>query len=209
MLPRISTSAKKSSDSSFRKKKIVVTWFMAIIMVSSILGFIMVSQNNPENNLDYNKFKIISGKVGYVTSLEGKKALMTVNHPTSVETIEIESQVWNLFSKARVVGVTYNQSDERADSLAGAQFVLEQNLPGALNVFVQRGLLNASGTDLLNMSCQDAKDGFPVVLLKVGDGTRARLDGSCVLVEGIVGADVQRVVDRILFGLAGVMPRAG
>lgn len=207
MLSRVSTSAKKAQEGSSRKKRIFITWFMAIIMVSSIGGFIISYNSDSSVKLDYNKFKIESTKSGYLIHINDGKAFSTINHPTSLETIKVESEVWDLLKSSRVLGITYNQSDEHAQSFASAQFMLDRALPVASRIFVQRGLFDASGTNLMNLTCKDATSQFPVVLLLVGDDTTAHLQGSCVLVSGISGPDVERVADRIIFGLAGVMPR--
>ena len=208
MVTRKSTSDRRNEEQQAVSRRRLITWFMAAIMVSSIFGFILMNQTQSTANLDYNGFSIESSKVGYQVTLEKGKSLILINHPSSLENVVVEKPVWDLLARARVIGVTYNESDERAEAFGAGQFLLERDLAVSPRIFVQRGLLNASGTNLQSMSCNNATVDFPVLMIGVGDQTKAFVVApSCVMIQGVVPVDTIRVVDRIILGLAGVMKR--
>ena len=205
------SSDKRAQEAQGRRKRYLVTAFMALIMVSSIFGYIIANQTpGQQNNLDYNNFQIESTKTGYKVALDKDRSIITTDHPLSLENIKVDKKVWDILSASRVIGVTYNQSDERAEVFGSAQFRLERDLAVAPKSFVMRGLFDSTGTDLRNMTCRDATKEMPVIVLRIADETMASADdSSCITIEGFVGSDVERVADRIILGLAGVMPRGG
>ena len=211
MINRRSVSDKRSQEFKDRRKRYLVTGFMAAIMVSSIFGFILSNQSqNQTSNLDFNGFHIEGVKTGYKIALDKDRSITTSDHPLSLENVKVGKEVWDLLSKSKVIGVTYNQSDERAEVFGSAQFRLERDLAVAPKMFVVRGMFNATGTDLRSLTCKDATPEMPIVLLRISEETKASgSDSNCVTVEGFTGSDVERVADRIILGLAGVMPHGG
>lgn len=183
----------------------MLTWFMALIMVSSIFGFIIADQDSGSGIEDYNGFRIERSNIGYLVKLDKERSVMTADHPIAVESVQVDPQVWELLNRTRVLGVTYNESDSRAEVFGAAQFLLEKDLLVAPRIFVQRGLFNASGTEMQSMSCADASPSMPVLLIKVGDETKVYLDGHCIIAQGMSTSDVLRASDRIILGMAGVI----
>jgi len=201
-------SSDKSRQQTFdRRKKAMMAWFVAAVMILSTFGFILSYQSNPTTTLDYNGFPIETTKTAYIIHLDKDRVLEVSEHPMALEQINVSKQVWTLLENSKVIGVTFNQSSDLAELYGGTQYFLEKNLAIAPKLFVQRGLLNASDTALQTMSCKEAAPSFPIIYLTSGDQAGARLEGSCIIVEGIVGSDIPRVADRLVLGLAGVMPK--
>ncbi|MEK6961544.1 MAG: hypothetical protein AABX47_10335 [Nanoarchaeota archaeon] len=207
MISRKSTSDKTREEFASKRRKWLLTWFMAIIMVSSIFGFIMADQSGSQTNQDYKQFKVERTTTGYSINMDKTRTILTFDHPISAESVKVDPVVWDMLNKTKVMGVTYNQSDDRAEVFGEAQFLLEKDLFIAPRIYVQRGMFNASGTNLQSISCANADPAFPVMLLRIGDETRIWADGSCIMVQGVSATDVRRATDKIILGLAGVVDR--
>lgn len=207
MIGRKSTSDRTKEEFASKRRKWLLTWFMAIIMVSSIFGFIIANQSGNQTDQDYKQFKVEKTNVGYSVKIDKTRTILAFDHPISAESVKVDKAVWDMLNKTKVMGVTYNQSDDRAEVFGAAQFLLEKDLFIAPKIYVQRGMFNASGTNLQSMSCADANPALPVMILSIGDETKVWTDGWCIRVQGVSATDVLRATDKIILGLAGVVDR--
>jgi len=207
MLGRKSTSDRTKEELASKRRKWIITWFMALIMVSSIFGFIIANQSGDQTDQDYKGFEVERTTIGYSIKIDKSRTILTFDHPISAESVKVDGVVWDMLNKTKVMGVTYNQSDERAEVFGAAQFMVEKDLLVAPKIYVQRGLFNASGTNLQSLSCADANPAFPVMVFGIGEETKVWADGLCIKVQGISAMDVLRATDKITLGLSGVVSR--
>ena len=169
--------------------KIILTIFIAFIMITSVIGFIWSGYSS--NDIDYEifeygnyNFKKISGK--YVLDLEGKEYIFD-NTPyelndVSFENFNIESDKYYILfdSKEKDVNMEY--------SIQKLYLVLN-----SLGIKVQLACSTEEGCDsiLPIKNCEDYAFYF-----RKADNAKLYKDNNCVVIEGD-NYDISREVDKI------------
>ncbi|MDO8660285.1 MAG: hypothetical protein Q7K43_00200, partial [Candidatus Woesearchaeota archaeon] len=118
--------------------------------------------------------------------------------------VEIENAaLLQTIKDSPVIAITYDSNSTLVETLAEAQYRLEQELSYS-QISVVRGLTNSMGS-VPKITCSNATSTTPVILLQEGNQTRFTQESNCIIAEGFSQEDIIRIAERIIYSFLGVM----
>ena len=185
-----------------KKKQALLSIFIAIIMVSSILGY-MLGRDEPDS-VNYGKYKFYPKNFLWATKIQSKEYEFN-NLPTSVENINISKGIFVRIKGTLEVDSTYDENSSFSQEMALTQHELSLLLKSYTNIYLRNGLTKKNSYNLPVITCEDATDLIPVLYFKIANETQIYQDGNCIMVEARNGAEFLRIKDRIAFGILGII----
>lgn len=168
--------------------KIIITLFIAFIMITSVIGFIWSSDSSGDNFevLEYNnqQFKIANGK--YLLDINGNEYVFD-NSPYELNDFDFEQ--FNLESDKYYILFNPEEKDLNTEySMQKLYLVLR-----SLNVNVQLACSKEEGCDnnLPVKNCDEYS-----FYLNNGDSTKVYKDNKCVVIQGN-NQGISKAVDKI------------
>src|SRR3989344_4698732 len=169
--------------------KIIITLFIAFIMITSVIGFIWSSDSSSTDNfevLEYNnhQFKSVNGK--YLLEINNNEYVFD-NSPYDLNNFDFEQ--FNLESDKYYISFNPEEKDLNMEySIQKLYLVLR-----SLNVNVQLACFKEEGCDnnLPVKNCEDYS-----FYLNDGDSTKVYKDNKCVVVQGN-NQGISKAVDKI------------
>ncbi len=183
------------------KKKNLIGFIIAFIMISSMVGY-MYSQNSAEivNYNDY-IFKRQANN-NWIAKIDGDK--IAFNYlPEQVDDIEFNANIKQLLD-SNVVQFTYDPNQNYLENIAQAEYFLA-------NALEKRGTYPVIGLTIENdynipiITCDNATQYSPVVDFVVSNETNIMMQQNCIIVQAKNGFDFIRAKDRLLYSLYGVI----
>lgn len=176
--------------------KIILTLFIAFIMITSVIGFIWSSDSSEDNFevLEYNnyKFKNVNGK--YLLEIDGNEYVFD-NSPYEVSSVDFED--FSLGSNKYYIIFNPDEKDLNMEySMQKLYLVLN-----SLGVDIQLACLIEEGCeeeDIPIKSCDDYAFYF-----KKSTGAKIYKDNNCVVIEGD-NIGISKAVDRINMKLLNI-----
>lgn len=184
-------------------KKTLLAIIISAVMVLSVFGIIFESGTSSQK-LSYNGYKFTQLQKGWQAKINNK--IMTFNHhPKELESINISAETSKLLSNTKVaLSITYDPGSEMASFFAEEILYLEQLL-AKQDIFVQRGLTNATGYSLPEISCANATSSVPVIEFRESSTTSVSTENNCIIVEISRASDLLLIGDRIAYAILGIM----
>ncbi len=181
--------------------KNAMTIFIVIIMVGSVIGYMF--GRGTEDSFKYNGYRFL--KKGNKLVLKINKAEFEFDYlPSSVEDINISSEILDKFSNTIEIDSTYDNNSKWKEGIGIAQYDLEQGFNN-LGIYLVKGLTTENDYGLPIIRCEDATTKVPVLYFKESNQTKVWIDDNCVIAEAKSEIDFIRIKDRLLYGLLGVM----
>ena len=188
---------KKRKDN--KKMQTLMMGFIAVILVSSIMGFIW--KGGPPK-VEYNDIPFVQEPEGWSAEINGRNVVFNY-HPTEVEHINMSSEIASRLSTVEI-DTTYDLDDEYAEYIAKVQYVLAQGLSG-FDIFVVSGFTTENEFDRPIITCNKATPFVPVLYFKKSNETNVYLEGNCIIAEASRGEDLIKIKDRLLYAILGIM----
>lgn len=185
------------------KKQVIVTLFMAFIMVFSIFAVIFDRYANVVK-LKYNGYSFSQNGNVFATKINGREVYFD-NFPKYVEDINLSSNVVNRILNTKMIYVTYDISQDTRQIMGKAQYDLQNALWQNFKIYAAASLMNESEYNLPIATCRNATAAVPVMELSYSNETEIRLDEYCIIVRSANEEGIVRLKDRLLLGLFGVM----
>jgi len=174
---------------------VIMTIFLAVIMVTSIAGFLITDQSTPV--VRYNGVKFTATQNGWQSTIGGQKYLFSFT-PKDVEYLSSPP-----FPKdIPEIDVTSDFDSKSAESIASATFEMIDAL-SKRGVYVRYGFTSNS-TALPVLTCADATSSVPVLYFIEGNVTELKPEGACIYVTARSGADFLLLADRIIYHMMGI-----
>ena len=177
------------------KTKIILTIFIAFIMITSVIGFIWTSGDSEDNSnfLEYNnyKFKNVNGR--YLLDINSNEFVFD-NSPYEVAEIHLED--FNIESDKYYILFNPEEKDLNMEySIQKLYLVLK-----SLNVNIQLACSKEEGCDsnLPIKNCEDYSFYF-----KKSEDTKVYKENKCVVVEGD-NQGISKAVDKINLKLLNI-----
>jgi hypothetical protein len=187
------------------KPKVLVSLFLAGIMVFSILGF-MMSYQMEDNTIEreYNGHKFTQLYDGIQTEINDQK--ISLNYfPEQLESINISSAVKVVLASSEVIAITYDGDSEYKEFFAEQQFELNNKLE-KIDKYVMPGIIdNTDVEQITQLDCSNATSSVPVILFQEGLSTNITFNNNCVIVNIGNINDAYRVGDLLFYHMAGIM----
>ncbi len=184
-----------------KHKPMLAGGFLIAIMVLSTLGYVIGGSGDTIPPVRYNDFTFKNEKNLWTTTInDQKKYFFYIPQDLEIE----NSTLLQAIKDSLVIAITYDANSTFVETLAEAQYRLEQELSYS-RVSVVRGLTTAISS-VPKITCANATVTMPVILLQEGNQTRFTQEPDCIIAEGFSQEDIIRITDRILYFFLGVMP---
>ncbi|MBD3303835.1 hypothetical protein GF343_01715 [Candidatus Woesearchaeota archaeon] len=187
-------------------KKMLVSMFIIAIMVLSAFGFIFSYQTSqPSEKLDdYKGHEFKKTAKGYTTEINDQKLYFDY-YPGDLEQINITEDTRAILSQSEVFVITYDPNSDFAESIAEKEFDLEQKTGKTGKPLIAKGLTNATGYALPQITCKNATKEMPVIRMKRGKTSEIKTDKNCIIIEAETEPILNTFYTRVLYIIFGVM----
>ena len=184
------------------ESKQVMGLFIALIMVLSVFGIALeyAFGGGSQNKVKYNGYTFTQGNGEWTTSYKGKTLSFSVP-PDSLESIKLPLDAASL----KAVAITYNPSDDFADTLGGAQYNIQQVLLQTTDIYPIIGLTNATGTSQEQITCETATASTPVIYLMIANTTEITNENNCVKFSATTPSGLSDEMERFIYAALGII----
>lgn len=187
-----------------RKKKknyagIMVSLFIALILVTSIVGFIFGGTSETVSR--YNGLKFTLTTNGWKTIYQGKTYLFSFA-PRDVEDIALPDSL-NL-NNLLEIDVTYEFNSTYKENIAEAIFELS-NIATKNNIYLRQGFTTNNSFNIPIITCEDATPSVPVLYYKSSNQTNISQQNNCIIIEANNQNLFLAQTDRIAYKILGIM----
>jgi hypothetical protein len=182
-------------------KEVLWTAFIALIMVSSIIGFMWVGEDEP--TLSYkDKYKFIRRNNVFIYRQANDEFIFRFL-PNELEELAGDAELSNL--NKPMFYVTFDPDSELIQSIELLRFELSDDLQ-KLDIFLGHGMTNESDDyNLPILDCEDATANVPIVKFAKANETRIREKDGCFIFEAKNDYDLAKLKDLILYSLLGIL----
>lgn len=183
--------------------KLVISLFIAFIMVSSILGYYYGTSEDIESYKynEYNFKKIDNRWVTYI----GKTPYYLTYDPKSLEDIEINRNL-NLaeFNSAKKIYLTFNPDEIPGEVISEMQIYFMPLLSSKVFFIMACTEDIPRCEDAVLKTCSDATSEEKIIQIEIVNDTIVNYNNNCLSIQG-ENEDLIRAVDRIIWDMLGVM----
>ena len=190
---------KKSDDKKYMK--ILMSIFIAFIMITSILGFMVNRSTSQSYSYDGYKFTLTDKGLSLVIN---KKEVFFDFLPQEVEVIDFDTRITDRIKPAKMFYLTYNLTSENSEAMGETVYDMKTTLQD-FDIFVQLAFTNQTDFNVPVITCADATSFVPVVHLKEANETRAYIESNCIVLESSSDSDFLRLKDRLIYGFFGIL----
>lgn len=184
--------------------KVLVSLFIAGIMILSTLGVMLDYQTGSNSKMEYNGYKFEQMYDGIQTKINGQKFMLTY-FPEQLERINISAEAKQMLKDMQVFAITYDTASEYKESFAEQQFNLAEKLALA-DKYVIPGVLNNTGMEQIPViTCKNATSTMPVILFQEGITTNTTLKNNCLTVNIGSMYEAPQAGDLLFYQITGVM----
>ncbi len=173
------------------RKGIILTLFIAFIMITSVLGFVF-SGDDSQSSVEYNGYTFTRTDNGWATYIRDQYFYFTYSP------IDLESLPFDVFPiNSEKAYIAYNPSEMDA--------VLQNSIDKLRYIFSLNAILAYPAcsieTGCPNIPVVNCDSEFPVISFKKSEQERIFVDGNCIILEGLFVKNT----DRVSYWLLGVM----
>lgn len=176
---------------------------IAIIMVSSIAGFVILDSNTPDQ-LEYNGYKFKRDNKGIFSTEINKIELQFNYHPADVAKIPFKESDIALLKNSDIIMITSDIESPLQRAISLLEFELERNLI-AFNLQATHGFTEENKNELPVITCDLADKKSPVIYIKKDNSTNIKLNESCFTITANNEYEVMRIKDALLYRLSGII----
>jgi hypothetical protein len=178
----------------------VLVFFIAFIMISSIVGFIY---SGNEGQFKYNGIKFIQVYNQWRTTINHKQ--LTFDYfPSDVEQIELTSDITTALLNKPEIDITSELNDTFSEEIALANYNMALTLNN-MNIYLRSGFTTNNTFNMPILTCKDATSAVPIIYFKQSNQTKITLENNCVIAEAKNNIDILRIKDRLLYSMLGII----
>lgn len=193
--------AKKKQSS----KKMWISLFIVAIMILSAFGFMLSYQTSETGGTEeYNGHKLVQTQKGLMIKIDGKESYFNY-YPASLETLNFSDSIKSELANTKALWVTYDPDSDFAATIAEKQLDMEQKLFDTKEIYIARGLANATGYALPEITCKNATEPMPVLYLKKGNKTTIESAENCITLTAATEQELNLYHAKIMYLILGVM----
>ena len=195
---------KKQEHKIFNKRN-SISFFIAMIMVSSILA-IWQGSGDPNTQPDYNGHKVTFDKTKYKIKTDNGYAF-GYTYPSSLETYSLDLGMISYLRSSDTVAILFDPADSALRYIEVLRYDLaEDDLPG---LGITPGFVITQTNETYSYpvtSCLNTT--YPTIYLMTDNTTSSGTiyqDVGCVVLSAPDWQELVRLKDRLVYGLYGVM----
>jgi hypothetical protein len=197
--------ARRYTDQESKTKKIVISIFFAVIMVSSMLA-IMFSGYTQNTSVEYNGHTF-KQQGNYLVTKLGKTTIKIQSYPANLASIAVDDAVVQKLSSGYPVYLSTPLTSQYKEYAGQAAYDLGDYLA---TIGVQSGIVisdnNTGYSNIPLITCANATSSKPVVLFEETNQSSITLEGDCIKIGGTTSNDFIALKDRLVLKLSGIMP---
>jgi hypothetical protein len=178
---------------------VFVSVFIALILVTSILGYIF--QDTSQTAIKYNGQKFTYTNNMWRTKYEDTTYYFTY-HPSDIEHLNLSGSV-NL-DNLMEIDITYDDDSEDKELMGAAAFELSTILSHK-NIFLRQGFTSNNTFDAPIITCADATPFVPVILLSESNVTQGTVVNNCIIIESQDQSSFMAYIDLIAYKILRIM----
>jgi len=190
-----------------KKKKLLsknfMSWFIIIIMVLSVIGF-MYGSHTTDNDYGYNGYSFIRQSNKWVVEYNNEKLVFDF-HPSQVENINLSSDVIVIFDNIIQIDSTADVDDSNIEAIALSQYMIQDIFDKTSGAYLRRGRTSENEFDFPMIDCGKFLLNNCQLNKQKANETKVSLEESCVIIEAKSDIDVRRAKDRVLYGFLGII----
>ncbi|MBD3361876.1 hypothetical protein GF358_03740 [Candidatus Woesearchaeota archaeon] len=188
-----------------KEPKVLVSLFLASIMIFSVLGFMMSYQmEGNTTEIEYNGYVFEQLYDGVRTRIHGESITLTY-FPEQVDQINISKAAKIALENLPVFSITYETDSTYTEYFAGQQFELSENME-KIEKYAIPGMMNNTGyKSIPKITCNNATASVPVILFQESNTTGIKFNNNCIIANIGNMNDVYRVGDLLFYTMAGVI----
>ncbi len=192
-----------------RKGSKFFSYFMWGIVLLVIIGFFFeaVVSFNPSGQGDTFRYAGLTFKQMrqgfYAADLDGR-LLEFIYRPEALSDIEVSPGIIDTVTGSRAVYITYAWNNTLTQGMALLQYDAGNILESKYRTFVQLAFTGENPLNISAVSCANATEFVPVVLIQAANSTAISADSSnpgCVVLNVSGSVDLARVSDRFKYAL--------
>jgi len=193
----------KRERESDKKKQVIVSVALSLLMILSVFGVMIGSFGN--NEMRYGKFKFEVQNNQYVTKINNQEMAFYFL-PIQTDYINLSSSVTNKLKESYMIMTTFDPSDALNIQIME---VVRFDLAQTLGKVVVPGVLNQSAdyAEVPIVTCANATLQTPVIVLTMSDNTSIEEVDNCIYFKAR-GTEFLRLRDRLLYSYYGVIQDA-
>ena len=191
----------KKKEKRFFNKKNIVGLFIAFIMVSSLLA--MWEGGVVEK---YNGFKIKTDGRTLQTKINGEWIDFEYT-PSALEEMDVSQEAMLTLKNSNMIYFTFDPDDKLIKEIELTRMVLGESLEKDFNIYTPSGVTEQIEPyeTLPLIDCNNATSFIPVMYFKYLNETKITMEDNCIYVYSQSGTEFAALVERIKYGLYGVI----
>jgi len=178
----------------------ILVFFIAFIMISSIIGFIYSGRTD---TFKYKDLKFTRTQNQWYTVINNQRLIFNY-FPTDVEQINLTQEITTILLNKPEIDTTSELNDTFAEEIALAQYNMALTLNN-LNIYIRQGLTTNNTFNLPIITCKDATLAVPIIHFKQSNQTKITLENNCIIAEARNNIDILRIKDRLLYSMLGII----
>jgi len=179
------------------KKGIFLVLFIALIMLTSTIGYVFKESSNEK----YNGFSFSIGEdQRWHTKINGIQ--MSFKYfPADLEAINLSSNIVDRIKTTNMIYFTHDLKNRYSGDIA----LLKEIFWPYFQVYAEIGLTEKNDFGLPLIDCNNATSAAPVIYITESNQTGFYMDNNCITCEINSREDFIAVKERLLYSLFGVM----
>jgi hypothetical protein len=178
---------------------IFVSIFIALIMITSIMGYIF--SDRQVTTMKYNGIKFTYSTSGWHFKYNNLNYVFSY-FPTDLEKMNVS--IPTSFTTMLEIDSTYDVNDSYKEDIAASIFELSTILSKS-NIFLRQGFTTNTSYNFPIITCQDASSTVPVLFYKTSNQTIVTKQGNCIIIESESGSSFLAFSDIIAYKILGIM----
>lgn len=178
---------------------IIVTSFIALLMILSIFAIVL---DNQSNNLKYNGFKFSLTNDGYKVNINDKMYTFR-NYPSELENFNLSQNTKDLLAKSEAIALVFdpNSSVDDLTYIDFARFSFDEKIDKPIYFAVTQ----ESETYLFPvLTCDNATSEIPFIYFNISSETSIVEQNNCIILNAKL-IEIVDVQERIAYQMLGVM----
>ena len=186
----------------FPKENLMVL-FVAIIMISSTIGF--VSTGSGTSKQRYNDYKFSVDQTGTTLYWNGER-IRFYHNPYQLETLDVSQGVIDKVESTAMIYLTFEANNTLQETIDRVRFDLTNKLINYLGIYVVNGVTDNEAIPTLPVvDCVNATSAVPVLKIETGEEFGMRDDNNCITMVANNELDLIALEESLIYRLLGVI----
>ena len=177
--------------------------FIILIMVGTSFGAYLSFAPDSTQNVRYKNFVFGYNGKYWIAKINGQQAAFSYQ-PKDVEDIYVSPEIKDLLPNKLEIDTTSEYNSTAKQQIAYAQ----QNMGLTLTnykVYLRQGFTENNPFKFPIINCSAATQAVPIIYFTLSNETKIFTEGKCVIAQSSKPGEVERVKDRILYSILGVI----